>query len=268
MYTIYVNLLNYGVSVIVCTYNSQKYLDQTLNSLLSFPEIIQEVIIVDGQSNDNTRIIINKHKINEVFKVLFFSSPPLGVAHAMNLGATNANGKYLAFLNSDDFWNDSPELHFELTNILTSAEHDLYVFSCIYLQNGITKIRSVKLSKRKFFGLFLQNRIFHPSTVVKNDYFKKIGGFDLLYPTAFDYDFWLRASKTAGILTNPRPLATFRVHNESLSFKYRGKAIREIFNIRIKHSSNFVFYLLSLLLYFRDVLFYVMYEFRRLFKLK
>jgi glycosyltransferase involved in cell wall biosynthesis len=239
------------------------YLKQTLDSLIPFSKNVAEIIIVDGQSTDSTLSIINSHEVNETFKVLLLSSQPLGVAHAMNLGASHAKSEYIAFLNSDDYWNYTPLVDDLFKEIFEAHKYDLYFFSCVYLQNGNEKTRSVRLSKRIDLDLFLRNRIYHPSTIIRNSYFVRIGGFDLGFPTAFDYDFWLRASKSAIVLTIPLALATFRVHDESLSFKFRGKATREVLNIRVKNSSDFKYYALSIVLYFRDVLFLRLFEVKR-----
>ena len=95
-----VSLDNNSMSIVICTYNSGKYLSETLNSLIPFADIISELIIVDAISTDNTVNIILNHDLIKILKIRILSLPPSGVADAMNLGAKNANEKYIAFLNS------------------------------------------------------------------------------------------------------------------------------------------------------------------------
>lgn len=252
------------ISVIICTYNSERYLKETLDSLIPFTNFIAEIIFVDGQSSDSTVTILKAHEINNIFNVIFISSPPSGVSQAMNIGASHAKGEYLAFLNSDDFWNWTPLIESELKNVLSSSNYDLVLFSCIYLYDRYRVSHMVELSKNMFFGLFLNNRIYHPSTLIQKSFFIKMGGFCDFYPTAFDYDFWIRSSKSAKMLVSQIGLATFRVHTDSLSFKYRKGAIFEILRIRIKNSDNVSFIFISYLLFFRDTTLYVLFDFKAL----
>lgn len=92
------------VSVITPVHNAEKYLETTLKSVLNQTYKDLEIILVDDASKDSSREIIKKYeKIdNRVKSVLLDSN--VGVAKARNEGIKNANGKYIAFLDSDDIW--------------------------------------------------------------------------------------------------------------------------------------------------------------------
>jgi glycosyltransferase involved in cell wall biosynthesis len=252
--------LNNSISVVICTYNSGKYLSETLNSLIPFTDLISELIIVDAISTDNTINIILNHDLIKILEFQILSSPPSGVADAMNLGAENAKGKYLVFLNSDDYWLYSQKLYKELKEILVENKFDIYLFSCNYLRHTAQKIYSVKLSRNIFLSLFTKNRIFHPSSIVSKVFFTSLGGFNTNYPTAFDYDFWLKASKFARFYISQNVLATFRIHNDSLSYKSQRQSIKERLKIRKSKSPNTTYFLLASLLYITDFIAYILYN--------
>ena len=229
------------------------FLNQTLDSLLPFLDLVSEIIFVDGYSTDGTITMITDHRINELSKVNLISSYPKGVADAMNIGAKNAKGDYVVFLNSDDYWNYSNEIASELLQVKIHGNHDLYLMSCNYLFNSICLTRVVSFGRNKFLSLFVKNRIYHPSAIIKVDFFRQMGEFSLIYETAFDYDFWLASVNSARIKTSSFTLATFRVHTNSLSYKLRYKATLDLFIIRKKHSRSAIYTALSYLLFLNDI---------------
>ena len=90
------------VSVVIPSYNSGKFISETLKSVSSqtYEEI--EIIVVDDCSTDNTIEIIKKH--NDPRLVLIQLEKNKGVANARNVGIANSKGTYIAFVDSDDVW--------------------------------------------------------------------------------------------------------------------------------------------------------------------
>lgn len=91
------------VSIIVPVYNVEKYLDQCISSVLSQTYQNWELLLIDDGSTDNSKEICDQYskkdsRIKAIHKVNG------GVSSARNLGLENAQGEYLMFLDSDDFW--------------------------------------------------------------------------------------------------------------------------------------------------------------------
>ena len=93
------------ISVIIPTYNSEKYIKKSLNSIFIQNFDNYEIIICDNLSNDNTINIIKKTSYSFKKKIKIYSRRDKGVADALNFGFTKANGDILCWLNSDDLYN-------------------------------------------------------------------------------------------------------------------------------------------------------------------
>lgn len=93
-------------SIIIAFYNSEQYLERTLNSLfeqvLCFEETVQLILVDDG-SKDGSIAICNKYKQIFPNNIIILSQNHCGVSNARNYGLKYATGKYVNFLDSDDY---------------------------------------------------------------------------------------------------------------------------------------------------------------------
>ena len=89
------------ISIITVTKNSEKYLEENILSLESQSYKNYEHIIIDGNSTDQTKNIINRHKEKISYSV---SEPDDGLYFAMNKGIEKATGEIIGILNSDDIF--------------------------------------------------------------------------------------------------------------------------------------------------------------------
>ncbi len=101
------------VSVIIPMYNAEKYIKQAIDSVRKQSYDNIEIICIDDASTDNS-LKIAKKKLNEQDKLIIFSKNN-GVAKARNEGIEHATGRYIAFLDADDFWEQEKleeQIHF------------------------------------------------------------------------------------------------------------------------------------------------------------
>ena len=92
------------VSIITPMYNSEKFIDLTIQSVQSQTYQNWEMIIVDDASTDRSIEIVKKIMATEPRLHLKQLADNLGPAHTRNNGIKLANGRFLAFLDSDDLW--------------------------------------------------------------------------------------------------------------------------------------------------------------------
>lgn len=93
------------VSIIIPTYNAEKFINETIQSVIDQTYTNWELIIVDDLSKDNTRKILEEWKNkNDKIQLIFLDVNSGGPAHPKNIGMLKATGKYIAYLDHDDIW--------------------------------------------------------------------------------------------------------------------------------------------------------------------
>ena len=115
------------VSIIMPIYNASRYLEPAIDSILAqtLPEI--EVICVDDGSTDKSLEILKEYQKNDD-RIRIVTQTNAGPAHARNNGIRRARGKYIAFLDADDFV--EPTFIEDLYN--TAKQDNLDIAICAY----------------------------------------------------------------------------------------------------------------------------------------
>ena len=164
----------YFISIIIPTYNSEKYISDTLNSVFLQSYKNFEVIIVDDYSSDGTLNIINEFLLTKNNIKLFRLKKNFGgPAKPRNIGIKNSNGNLIAFLDSDDLW-DSRKLEKQVNFIkknklnFTSSNFKLIDENGNYIDKLFFKFLFNLLSKKKLENLIINNFIALSSTLIKN----------------------------------------------------------------------------------------------------
>ena len=108
------NKINPLVSIIMNCYNGEKYLEESLNSIVNQSYKNWELIFFDNNSNDNSKKILNNYKHDQRIKY-FKSIEFLKLYDARNEAIKQAKGEYIAFLDTDDLWiNNKLEKHLSI----------------------------------------------------------------------------------------------------------------------------------------------------------
>jgi glycosyltransferase involved in cell wall biosynthesis len=95
------------VTVVICFYNEEAYLDDSINSILAQSYQHWELILVDDGSTDRSEAIASRHAASHPDKIQYVTHPGranLGISHVRRLGFGLARGRYLTFLDGDDVW--------------------------------------------------------------------------------------------------------------------------------------------------------------------
>jgi len=189
------------ISIIINCHNGEKYLHKTLESILHQKYKNYEVIFVDDGSTDNTRNILKNIK-NESLKILHHDRN-YGKGKAIQTGIKESNGKYLAFLDSDDWW--LPNKLMKCVDRINNSKDGIdLIYHSLYISNKrkniytFKKIFARQLLMPVFKDLILNNNpIATSSVLVSKEIVKKAGAFseDKSLIAAEDYDLWLRISK-------------------------------------------------------------------------
>jgi glycosyltransferase involved in cell wall biosynthesis len=218
-------------SIITCTWNSEPFLAQSIESVLSqdYPHI--EYIFVDGGSTDGTLDRIRSLK--RPYRLL--ENVRGGISRAMNVGIEAATGDVIAHLHSDDYYLHPTVLSTVAHHLETSGRN--WLFGRILRHVGNELLREKFVSPRYSYSRLLRtNFIPHPATFVKRDFIQRAGGFDTKLKYAMDYDLWLKLGELGEPVQLDEPLAAFREHHGSLSTRDRLPALEEDFHVRLSHA--------------------------------
>jgi len=207
-----------SVSVIIPLYNSEKFIGDTLDSVLSQTYQDFEIIAVDDGSIDNTSSAV---RIKNDSRIRYIRQENAGISAARNRGIAEAKGDYIAFIDHDDKWlPDKLETQF---SVLKNDIRAGLVFSNAHIIDSsgrrsnnffnITKPSSGMVFERLLEGNFIPVL----TTVVRKDVFDEVGLFDQRYRIAEDWDMFLRISLKYPVIYVNRPLAEYRVHGSSFS---------------------------------------------------
>ena len=209
------------VSVIITTYNRAQFLTEAIESVLNQSYQDFELIIIDDGSDDNTKEVLKPYQD----RLSYFYQKNSGISKSRNEGLSNAQGEYIAFLDSDDLWKRR-KLEKQVGFLEKDEKHQMCYTDEIWIRSGV-RVNPKKVHS-KFSGWIFQHCIplciiSLSSAVMERKLFDQIGLFDEGLPACEDYDLWLRASLITPIHFIPEPLIIKRGgHPDQLSHKYWG----------------------------------------------
>ena len=117
------------ISIIIPTYNHANFLAKALESVINQTYRNWEAIVIDNHSTDGTSEIINKYKDTRIH-YLKISNDGI-IAKSRNLGINVAKGKWIAFLDSDDYWTED-KLEICIKNIDDEVDFVYHKLEIIY----------------------------------------------------------------------------------------------------------------------------------------
>lgn len=172
------------LSIITINYNNKEGLKRTVESVIQQTDKAFEFIVIDGNSTDGSKDIIEQHAARFTYSV---SEPDTGIYNAMNKGIKQASGEYTLFLNSGD-WLYSNTTIADLNQFLKDDDvisGDINIFHdnkwhIVNSQDVIT------------IEHFLNISLFHQATFIKRDLFLKSGLYHEEFKIAGDYEFFIR----------------------------------------------------------------------------
>lgn len=129
-------MINY--SFIVPVYNGEKYIEKCISSILNINKYDYEVVVVDDGSTDGTSLIVEKIIENhENVKIITIKNSGLSVAR--NVGMNNSTGKYVIFIDSDDWFND------ELSDVFQLLEKQVEIDVLYYTAQSVVEDENMKI---------------------------------------------------------------------------------------------------------------------------
>ena len=204
------------VSIITPCYNSSKFLQQTVDSVLNQTFTDWEWLITDDKSTDNSVEIIRK--VNDERIKLTVAEKNGGAGHARNLSLEKASGRFITFLDADDFW--EPNFLEEMVSFMKKENAELaYSNYSRCDENLIPKIDDFKADKNVSFNNLLKTcrlsllSSMYDSQRVGKEFFPERSKRE-------DHVMWLNLLKKIPVgKPLPKTMAKYRMHASSISRK-------------------------------------------------
>jgi len=225
------------LSIITVVYNGEKYLEQTIKSVLNQKKIF-EYIIIDGNSKDNSLKIIKKYT-NKIS--YWISEKDKGLYYAFNKGMELAQGDYIGIINSDDIYKKNA---FDIIDKYINLNPDAdFIFGSVKKHWGI--LYGYRPKKIKYSWGFYSSH--STGFFIKRDSAKKVGLYNTKYKYHADYDYFYRMivkKKMKGLSTKKNEVVgIFRRGGFSSKIPYRKMFIEEM-KIRYNNGQNILILLI------------------------
>ncbi|MCP4521828.1 MAG: glycosyltransferase [Cytophagales bacterium] len=205
------------VSVIIPCYNAEKFIKETIQSVLNQSYSQFELIIVNDGSKDNSEKEILTF---DDPRIQYISKENGGVSKARNIGIEKAKGEFLAFLDADDIFekdNLKKKIEFLKTNKDIGLVHSLeQKFDHETRKNLV--VTEGKEGNVLNLLLEMSCTVIHSpaSILMRNSLLQKIGGFDENLSTSADWEFWVRVASKTEIGLIKEPLIKYRIHPDQM----------------------------------------------------
>ena len=229
------------ISIITTNYNTSKYLEKTILSVLNQKgDFDLEYIITDGGSTDGSLEIIKQYKN----RIKYISEKDKGQSDGINKGLRMATGDVVAFLNADDIYTEG--------TLNKVAKYFKKNPDCMWLtgyckiidENGkeirkyITEYKNSKLRRFSFNQLLIEDSISQPATFWKRELLDEFGYLDESLHFAMDQDLWARFAKKYRLHLLKDYLSEFRFTSDTKTGSSIERTLKESKLVAQRYTHN------------------------------
>lgn len=220
------------VSIVIANYNSEKYINETLNSLFiqSYSNI--EIVLIDDCSSDGSVDLINYWKSQKLKNIeLILNARNLGGGVTKLIGLEKAKGEIIGFVDCDDY------LHERAVEMMVAAHMNFdkvgLIYSDAFEVDSIGKIKGLlnKSRELKVGETILDvDCAFHFATWKRRYYELCVNGFSSKFNIAYDLDLYYKLEEVSDVMYIDQPLYYYRIHGNNLSIGLNklGSSISEL----------------------------------------
>ena len=214
-------VINERVSIVIPTYNSTRFIEETIDSVMR-QSYVNEVLIVDDFSTDGTVDLIKQISSKHEIVKIVLKSENTGLSKNINKAVKAIKNNYFILLGHDDCLPES-FVSKGLNTLLEKKGDFLFCNSKIIDENGAHQGFLLSNFKTKikfmFVKLFLKRGNFISSCgcIQSKEKFIEVGGWDEDYKMYGEYLFWCKASKVSKFVYSTASLALYRKHENNIS---------------------------------------------------
>lgn len=221
------------VSVLMTSYNREKYIGEAIESVLASSYKHFELIITDDGSKDNTVEIARSYAVRDKRVKVYLNEKNLGDYPNRNMAASYATGKYLKYVDADDYiYPKGLEILVDMMEQFPEAGWGL----CSLDQFTGGPFPFMLSPKEAYLFNYQGPGLFHKaplSAIIRRDAFDKVGGFNPIR-MAGDFDMWNRLARYFPVVLMPHGIVWYREHGEQ-EVKYYREFIKVYESLKIEH---------------------------------
>jgi teichuronic acid biosynthesis glycosyltransferase TuaG len=239
-------------SIICPTFNSEKFIEKNIRSILNQTYQDYEIIYSDDGSSDQTLTILKKYKnffLEKNINIQILKNSHYGPGAARNKGIKSSNYEWISFIDSDDEW----EKH-KLERVASIIKNNSN-YNCVVHNEFLKKIDEniLKLDYKKNFNpnksiykqLFLRNLLSTSSVSLKKKLIEDANYFDESLANAQDYDLWLKIGDNFNLCFLSDYLGTYNERSANITatpYKYKIKNLMKILKKNKRYISKVFYY--------------------------
>lgn len=212
------------VSVLMSVYNGERWLAESIESVLNQTFTDFEFLIVNDGSTDGSGEIINRYAEQDS-RIHVFDKPNTGLADSLNYGIARAKGEWIARIDADDVC--EPERLESQWGVVSTNPDLVFVGSGLVLIDAYgnrTAVHHYPTSHRRLVAHLTTARKFpvHSSVFFRAEAFRQVGGYRSRIRRSQDWDLWLRFSEVGKLTSTRKPLVHIRKHAAQISHEEGG----------------------------------------------
>lgn len=229
------------VSVVTPSYNQGRYIEQTIQSVLSQKgDFALQYLVIDGGSTDGTIDILKKYN----GRLDWVSEKDRGQSHAVNKGFGRAEGEIIGWLNSDDLYEEGA-IQKVVAVFQGNKDCQWLVGRCrivdedgLEIRRLITRYKDKWLNRYSYDRLLVEDFISQPAVWFRKTFLDEVGLLNEHLHYTMDYDLWLRmGAKIDPEIINDY-LASFRYYSKSKTGGELGKSLDEVKILCLKYANG------------------------------
>lgn len=226
------------LDVLMSTYNDEKYIEESISSILNQSYKNFNFIIIDDSSTDNTLEIIKKYKEIDDRIILMENDKNLGLSHNLNKGVMISKADYIARMDADDI-SHPDRLLTQIKEMIENQNLDvLGSFANEINESGkFVKLLRVPTNNKNIYKLLWTCPFIHPSVMFKRKSILEVGNYKKEIRRRQDYELWFRCGQNSLKFKNiDKPLIDYRINNKEYYTKNNFKVNISQFLIGVKGS--------------------------------
>lgn len=229
------------VSVLMTAYNREKYIAESIQSVLSQNYSNWELIIVDDLSTDSTFALAQSYAIKDIRIKVYTNEKNLGDYINRNKAASFANGEFIKYLDADDImypWCLEAMVYF--MELFPDAAYGLIASKNLSVNQHFPILYNPKQVYSTYFFKEPILIIGPSGSIIRNSHFKEVNGFSGT-PYIGDTELWLKLSTKWPMILLPSDLIWWRIHDEQQSVyeSKDDKAMKMRYQMAINFLSDF-----------------------------